>query len=377
MASELRKHEQKPKVIILGGCGFVGRNLVSYLLSNNLVSAIRVIDKVPPQVAWLNSKHKEWFSHSLVEFKSANLINPESCEKAFLANDGFSAWDYVINCACETKSGQTDPVYEEGILNLSSNCAKSAAKYGVKHYVEISSGNMYSSDKVPHAEEGCLEPWTFIARWKSRVESELKHIPNLRFSVLRPAIVYGLGDRNGLTPRLIIGAVYKQLGETMKLLWNADLKLNTVHVDDLCKAIWHVCGREDTLSQIYNVVDDGNTTQGLISEIVSNLFQINHDYWGNALSTIVKGDLSSVVEEVNDKHLAPWAKACRNDGIDNTPLSPYMSEELLYNKNLYLDGRKLKSCGFTVSIPKLTKDNLSQIIRDYVEMKVFPKSLAP
>lgn len=72
-------------------------------------------------------------------------------------------------------------------------------------------------------------------------------------------------------------------------------------------------------------------------------------------------DLSSVVEEVNDKHLAPWAKACRNDGIDNTPLSPYMSEELLYNKNLYLDGRKLKSCGFTVSIPKLTKDNLSQV----------------
>lgn len=58
----------------------MGRNLVSYLLSNNLVSAIRVIDKVPPQVAWLNSKHKEWFSHSLVEFKSANLINPGNLE---------------------------------------------------------------------------------------------------------------------------------------------------------------------------------------------------------------------------------------------------------------------------------------------------------
>lgn len=82
----------------------------------------------------------------------------------------------------------------------------------------------------------------------------------------------------------------------MKLLWNADLKLNTVHVDDLCKAIWHVCGREDTLSQIYNVVDDGNTTQGLISEIVSNLFHINHDYWGNALSTIVKVSKTKLLE---------------------------------------------------------------------------------
>lgn len=75
-------------------------------------------------------------------------------------------WDYVINCAGETKLGQTDPVYKEGILKLSLNCAKQAALLKVRHYVELSSGNMFSSEKVPHGEDGAAEPWTFIAKWK-------------------------------------------------------------------------------------------------------------------------------------------------------------------------------------------------------------------
>lgn len=39
----------------------------------------------------------------------------------------------------------------------------------VKHYVELSSGNMYSSNKVPHKEDGLVEPWTFVAKWKRQV----------------------------------------------------------------------------------------------------------------------------------------------------------------------------------------------------------------
>lgn len=80
-----------------------------------------------------------------------------------------STWDYVVNCAGETKHGQTDPVYNEGILKLSLNCAKESASQGVKHYVELSSGNMLSSEKTPHKEDGPVEPWTFVAKWKRQV----------------------------------------------------------------------------------------------------------------------------------------------------------------------------------------------------------------
>ncbi|XP_076672863.1 3 beta-hydroxysteroid dehydrogenase/Delta 5--_4-isomerase [Andrena cerasifolii] len=363
---------RKPRVIILGGCGFIGRNLVEYLLDNDLVSFVRVVDKVPPQTAWLNAKHQQLFEHPLLEFKSANLINAVSCQSVFISDDPI---DYVINCAGETKSGQTDPVYKEGIYKLSINCAQQSAKLRVDRYVEISSGNFNASGKHPLKEEDAGEPWTFVAKYKLQVENDLKNIPNLKYTVLRPAIVYGCGDRSGLAPRLVVGAVYKHLGEMMKLLWGPDLHMNTVHARDLARAIWHVVNRPETIGQTYNVVDEGDSTQGSISAMVSELFNINHDYWGTALSTLAKTDMSSVVEEVNDKHMGPWAEACNKDGVENSPLSPYIDQELLYNKNLHLLPGKLLSTGFTYLYPKLTKDTLKEVLDDYVSMKIFPHSL--
>jgi hypothetical protein len=82
-------------------------------------------------------------------FSTRNLIGfvSASCQSAFsVEKEG--GWDYVINCACETKPGQTDPVYKEGILKLSLNCAVEAAKLNVKRFVEVSSGHMCSSNKV-------------------------------------------------------------------------------------------------------------------------------------------------------------------------------------------------------------------------------------
>jgi hypothetical protein len=40
--------------------------------------------------------------------------------------------------------------------------------------------------------------------------------------------------------------------------------------------------------QVYNVVDSGDTTQGHLSSIISEIFDINHDYWGTAFSTLAK-----------------------------------------------------------------------------------------
>lgn len=64
-----------PSVLILGGLGFIGRNFVEYLLSNNLVESIRVVDKLIPVTAYLNSKQKLLFEDPRVEFRQANLCN--------------------------------------------------------------------------------------------------------------------------------------------------------------------------------------------------------------------------------------------------------------------------------------------------------------
>ena len=45
-------------IIRSAGVGFVGRHLVTYLVKNQLVSKVRVADKVQPATGWLNDEHK-------------------------------------------------------------------------------------------------------------------------------------------------------------------------------------------------------------------------------------------------------------------------------------------------------------------------------
>ncbi|XP_033099689.1 dTDP-D-glucose 4,6-dehydratase-like isoform X2 [Anneissia japonica] len=360
------------KVLILGGCGFIGRHFAHFLVSNDLAE-VRVADKVPPQIAWFNDFHKEVFTQ--VEFVSCNLINAGSTAKAFETDDG-SEFDAVINLAAETKYGQTDEIYKEGILNLSLNCAREAAKRSIKIYIEVSTGQVYNSDKKASNEDSKASPWTGIAKYKLMVEEELRSIEGLNYMIVRPAIVYGIADKIGLTPRLIIGAVYKQLQEKMKLLWSKDLKMNTVYVHDVCRGLWHLVEKGE-VGEVYNLVDKSDTTQGTITDVVCRLFGIQHDYFGTLMSNFARVNMTEIVEESNEKHLAPWSDACKENGIENTPLSPYLDQELLYNKHLYLDGRKIEATGFQYEHPHVSMDSLRAVLKDYVEMGIFPKNLVP
>ena len=71
--------------------------------------------------------------------------------------------------------------------------------------------------------------------------------------------------------------------------------------------------------------------------------------------------MGSVVEEVNDKHLGPWAEACQQNNVENTPLSPYIHQELLDKKHLNLNTDKLKNTGFTLTVPTLNKQLLQEV----------------
>ncbi|XP_050696938.1 uncharacterized protein LOC126985741 isoform X2 [Eriocheir sinensis] len=362
----------KPKVLVLGGCGFIGRHIVCELVRKGVSVNVCVVDKVPPQIAWLNDEQTKVFNDDAVTFKSANLINAASCSAAF----GEEEWDWVINAAGETKTGQAEAVYHEGIVRLSTNCAKEAAKRRVKVYLEVSAGNMASDDKVPHKESDSCSPWTVNAKCKHQVEEELKNIPDLNWIIVRPAIVYGISDRTGLTPRLVYGAVYRHLKETMKMLWDKNLHINTVNVTDVARAVVWLCQREK-VHQIYNLVDDGNTLQGDVTELVSDIFNINHDYWGNKLSHLAKTDIMGLVNEVNEKHLVPWAAVCSAGGLDNTPITPYIDQDAVLHCHLHLDGSKLRSEGFTYAMPKPTQELLTEVLKDFVTMKIFPASALP
>lgn len=74
----------------------------------------------------------------------------------------------------------------------------------------------------------------------------------------------------------------------MKLMWNDSMKMNTVHVDDVVAAAFALAQNQLSNKQCYNLVDDSQSTQGSISNILANIFNIKVDYWGEGLSNLSK-----------------------------------------------------------------------------------------
>jgi hypothetical protein len=61
--------------------------------------------------------------------------------------------------------------------------------------------------KKSSKEEGKTKPWTLLAKHKLRAEEELRNISGLNLIVIRPAIVYDVGDMSGIS-KINIHTVY-------------------------------------------------------------------------------------------------------------------------------------------------------------------------
>lgn len=91
----------------------------------------------------------------------------------------------------------------------------------------------------------------------------------LNLLIVRLANVYGPYSSKYLSTVMCNARVYEHLNQEMKWLWTKDLKINTIHIDDIVRAVWHATewytsgkkGWNDSWGKtpIFNLVDDGNT----------------------------------------------------------------------------------------------------------------------
>jgi nucleoside-diphosphate-sugar epimerase len=77
-----------PVVLVLGGCGFVGRNLVHFLVQQNLASHIKVADKSMPLMSYFHNQFMSIFDNPIVEYQQADLTKYASFDP------------FIIRCDC-------------------------------------------------------------------------------------------------------------------------------------------------------------------------------------------------------------------------------------------------------------------------------------
>ncbi|KAJ4345429.1 uncharacterized protein N0V89_011559 [Didymosphaeria variabile] len=330
----------KPAVLIIGGLGYTGRFLAKYIHDNNLASDIRLVDKHLPELAWLAPEFKDVCTRE--RFVQADASREQSFPRIFDRPDG-KEFDFVFNCGGETRFSQEDEVYKLRTYGLSMAMGKEAARRKVKCFVESSTGMVYKPDAVPRKETDKTKPWSKLAKWKLQAEEDLAKVEGLNLLVFRMAHVYGPYTSKFLGTALCMARVYQHLGKEMKWLWKEDLRTNTVHVEDVVRALW--TGAEwyikapRTSPQTFNIADHGNTSQGHMASLMHDTFNIGTGFHGALISTFARMNLDHVVDEVNDETLDPWADLQNKAGISNsTPLTTFMEKELLHNTDLSLDG---------------------------------------
>lgn len=370
--------EGKSRVLVLGGAGMIGRNFVKFCIDNDLCAAIRVVDKTMPEIAYFSTEHKAAFADPRVKFVQADLTRDAHIERAF--HPDFQPYDYVYNLAGETKCGLSESVYASKCRDLSVKCAKYAAskreELGIRRYVEVSTAFVYKSQtKNPADENAELEPWTMQAKYKLEAEESLRELKDLNVVFVRPATVYGSADFMGLMPRIVCAATYVKLDEKMKLLWDAEMRVNTVHVDDVCRALW-LLSTEGKRGEVYNLADKTDTNQAKINAILEEVFKIKTGFIGKLVSNLARLRLSDVVDEANDKHMKPWSDMCEEHGINNSPLSPYIDKELLQHNHLYVNGSKIESIGFEYTHPHLEAKEIRQVVEESIAQRIFPPILS-
>ncbi|KAK4076272.1 hypothetical protein Trihar35433_2832 [Trichoderma harzianum] len=374
--------DEKPSVLIIGGLGYIGRFLAQHIHQNDLASEVRLVDKVLPQLAWLAPEFSEACAQS--KFMQADASKPEALVKVFDRPDG-KQWDYVFNCGGETRYSQEDEVYKLRSLDLSIAVAEEAAKRKVKAFIELSTGMVYKSDSSPSKEGDKLKPWSKIAVFKLQAEEALAKIEGLNLAVVRLPHVYGPYASQWVATALCMARVYQHLEGEMKWLWTKDLRTNTAHIHDVVRAlwdtaVWYDAGKakwnESEMGKvpIFNVVDKGATTQGTMADIIGEIFKIETGFQGQLISTFARMNLDSVVDDVNDEILGPWADLLSDAGITRPgPLTPFMEKELLKDTDLSMDGSRLEEIlGFKYEKPVITKELIEEVIESYKQMKWWP-----
>jgi len=255
---------------------------------------------------------------------------------------------------------------------LTTVLARECARREIPAFIELSTGHVYKTPSSSTVSSGgCVEtsplkPGPKIAKHMLDAEIQLAKIRaetggKLRYAILRLANVYGDYETGYFSRGLCMARVWQKKGVEMKFLYGKEMRINTVHVLDVCDAMWKaaiwICGSSypaevatslegisapDAL-RAFNIVDEGDTSQGQLAVMIRETFGIPTGFTNSLLSSFAKFNMESVCDEVNEELLDPWADLLLEKGITRVgPINPYMEKELLRDADLCLNGRKAR-----------------------------------
>ena len=263
------------KVLITGGCGFIGTNLIKCLDEKGY--SLRVIDNLSAG----NKQYLEKLLDKAPEFILDDIRNEQVVNKAVADVDA------IVHLAAHTSVVESlENPREDWDINVNGtlNLLEACRQQGAERFIFASSNAVLGEQPPPIDESKMPQPLSPYGASKLAGEalcSTYYHSFGLKTVSLRFANCYGPYSNH----KSIVTALFMRQakeGKTLVIYGDGNQTRDFIHVDDICQAIYlSLTAQNQTCGEVFQIASGTETSINqlveLISEMTEKKLQIVHE----------------------------------------------------------------------------------------------------
>lgn len=248
--------ENKKRILITGGCGFVGKHLVDLLISKGFKN-ITVVDNT--------ETNHENLTYIKADFANEKVMRPLLEKTDILIH--LAAMIGVDNCRNHPELVKTvNFTNTKELVDL-------AIKSKVRRIVFTSSSEVYGNSKeIPYEEDGHLEPISVYGQAKVDMEKYLLDVQKqsgITVGILRLFNVYGPGQKKDFVVSIFINDALKN--KPLEIFGTGKQTRTFTYVKDVADGLFRLSIYDKTPCEIVNL---GSQQEYSISELAKIVLQL-------------------------------------------------------------------------------------------------------
>ena len=246
----------KGKVLVTGGSGFVGREVVKQLQLKGY--AVTVLDKAEKPEDFKN-----------IKYIKGDIQNAAKCVMASAGQD------FIVHLAARPRIPDSfvnpDDYYDDNVTGTR-NMLTAAHAVGIRKFVYASSSSIYGNNPAPHKPYHKPDPLNYYAMTKLFGEHLCKQYKNMfdvNYTVVRFFTVYG-PEQPGCDDKGLMIAKFGRLaheGQPVTVHGDGELKRDYIHVSDIARGV--IASMESKVkSEIFNLGTGTNISVNSVVDIL-------------------------------------------------------------------------------------------------------------